>query len=167
MNERVRAREGVAIVMKEELWEYVKESRYISSRLMWVKMKLRSESWIFVSAYAPVNDSAEEVREGFWNELSDCLGSFNRNDKVCLLGDLNAKVGDVEVRGIVGPFGVQGKNVNGEKFLELCAANEMLIGNTWFNKKNIHKYTWVSGVTGNPALLDYICISQREKNRLM
>src|SRR5678816_3475932 len=56
VSERVRAREGVEIIMKEELWEYVKESKFVSSRLMWVKMKLRSENWIFVSAYAPVND---------------------------------------------------------------------------------------------------------------
>lgn len=167
VSERVRAREGVAIIMKEELWEFVKDSKFISSRLMWVKMKLRNESWVFVSAYAPVNDVAEEVREAFWNELNECLGGFNGNDKVCLLGDLNAKVGDVEVRGIVGPFGVQGKNKNGENLLELCAANEMIIGNTWFNKRKIHKYTWVSGVTGDCALLDYICVSQMDKTRLL
>lgn len=47
------------------------------------------------------------------------------------------------------------KKENEEKFLEFCAANENVIGNTWFNKRNINKYQ-ASEVKGNPALIDCI-----------
>ena len=49
----------------------------------------------------------------------------------------------------------------------MCVQREMLIGNTWFNKREIHKYTWVSGVNGERALLDYVCIRSCYKDRLL
>ena len=45
VNERVRGREGVAIMMKEDLWQCVAEVSYTSSRIMWVKLKLGYETW--------------------------------------------------------------------------------------------------------------------------
>ena len=37
--------------------------------------------------------SEEEIEE-FWSELSECVGSFSRNESVVVLGDLNARVGN-------------------------------------------------------------------------
>lgn len=36
------------------------------------------------------------------------------------------------------------KRQNGERFIELCAANSMAITTTMFPLKDIHKYTWTS-----------------------
>ena len=46
------------------------------------------ESCVFISAYGP--GSEEEIDE-LWNELSECVGSFGRNESVVVLGDLNAE----------------------------------------------------------------------------
>ena len=59
---------------------------------MWVRLKI--ESWVFISAYGPGSEKNEEVIEEFWNELSKCVGSFGRNESVVVLGDLNAIVGN-------------------------------------------------------------------------
>ena len=40
----------------------------------------------------------------FWNELSECVGSFS----VVVLGDLNPRVGNEVIEGIVGRHGVPG-----------------------------------------------------------
>ena len=164
---RVRAREGVAIVMKEEWWEKVVESKMVNSRLMWVRVIVGKEKWVFVCAYAPVSGSDERVREEFWEKLDECLGGFGVRDRICVLGDLNARVGNTIVRDVVGPFGVGGINENGTKLVEMCIARELIIGNTWFKKRLIHKFTWVSGVNGERALLDYVCLEQKVKNRLI
>src|SRR5678816_2370624 len=37
VNERVRAREGVGIVMRKEMWDKVRLCNQVSSRIMWVK----------------------------------------------------------------------------------------------------------------------------------
>ena len=67
------------------------EWKEVSSRLMWVRVKDRErESWVFISAYGPGSEKSDE----FWNDLSESVGSFGRNESVVVLGDLNARVGN-------------------------------------------------------------------------
>ena len=33
----------------------------------------------------------------------------------------------------------------------------MCLESTWFKKRDIHKYTWVSGVKEKRELLDFVC----------
>ena len=103
----------------------------------------------------------------FWNELSDCLGSFESNVRVCLLGDLNARVGSDLLGDVVGPWGVGEVNRNGEELIGLCVERGMCVENTWFKKRDIHKYTWVSGVNGDRALLDFVCVKVGDRKRLI
>ena len=72
----------------------------VSSRLMWARVNI--ESWVFILAYGPGSENSEEEMEEFWNELSECVGSFGRNELVVVLGDLNARVGNEVIEGIVG-----------------------------------------------------------------
>ena len=44
---------------------------------------------------------------------------------VCVLGDLNARVGDVKVQGVIGDYGVPGMNESGEWMLDWCMQYEM------------------------------------------
>ena len=57
---------------------------------------------MFISAHGPGSEKSEEEREEFWNELSECVGSFGRNESVVVLGDLNARVGNEVIEWIVG-----------------------------------------------------------------
>ena len=94
-----RAREGVALLLSGRLMCVV-EWKEVSSRLMWVRVKI--ESWVFISAYGPGSEKSEEEIEEFWNELSECIGSFGRNESVVVLGNSNARVGNEVIEGIVG-----------------------------------------------------------------
>ena len=47
-----------------------------------------------------------------------------------MLGDMNAKVGDVRIKGITGSFGVPGVDENGESLIDMCGAREMVVGGT-------------------------------------
>ena len=58
-------------------------------------------------------------------------------ENVVVLGDLNARVGDLEIENVVGMHGVPGTNEGGEQLLGMCMEHELVIGNTWFRKKNI------------------------------
>ena len=49
------------------------EWKEVSSRLMWVRMKVDSEWWMFISAYGPGSERREEDIEEFWSELSKCV----------------------------------------------------------------------------------------------
>ena len=97
-----RAREGVSIIFSPEVQKRVIEWQEVSSRLMWVKVKFRREIWAFVSAYGPGSERGDEEREDFWSDVEECLESFGPEVKVVLLGDLNARVGNEIVEGVVG-----------------------------------------------------------------
>ena len=45
--------EGVAFLLSEWLLRCVVEWKAVSSRLMWVRVKIERESWVFISAYDP------------------------------------------------------------------------------------------------------------------
>ena len=49
-----------------------------------------------------------------------------------VMGDLNARVGDEEIENVVGRYGVPGRNESGEKLIELCTEQEMMVGNSLF-----------------------------------
>ena len=55
-----------------------------------------------MSAYGPGGERSEEDIEDFWSELRECIGSFGMNESVVVLGDLNARVGNEVIEGIVG-----------------------------------------------------------------
>jgi hypothetical protein len=112
-----------------------------------------------VSAYGPGCERAEDERERFWQELSECLDGFSANEQVIVMGDLNARVGDREVDGVIGKYGVSGMNESGECLIELYAQHELVVGNTWFRKKDINKYTLVKedgGRVVDKALMDHV-----------
>ena len=167
---RGRAREGVAILLSKRVLRRVVEWKEVSSRLMWVRVKWGKENWVFVSAYGPGSERNEEERESFWNSLSECLGQFKTWQNVVIMGDLNARVGDVMVDNVIGRYGVAGVNESGRRCIEMCNEYDLVVGNTLFKKKRINKYTWVrtsSGKVVDKALMDYVLIDRKVVGRLL
>ena len=164
-----RAREGVALLLSEWLLKLVVEWKEVSSRMMWVRVRLGRECWAFVSAYGPGSEKSEEEREAFWNELADCVDDLSRRNYVIVLGDLNARVGVGELEGVVGKYGVPGVNDSGERLIDMCVEKELAVGNSFFRKRKINKYTWVKVVGGRVverALMDYMLITKRMIGRV-
>ena len=127
------------------------------------------ECWAFVSAYGPGCERSEEERDEFWNDLTRCVDGLSTRDYVVVLGGLNARVGDGEVEGVVGKYGVPGENESGERLLDMCVEQELVIGNRFFKKKGINKYTWIRVANGRVierALMDYVLITKRMVGRL-
>ena len=98
------------------------------------------------------------------------MRGFDSNESIVLMGDLNARVGDREIDGVTGKFGVQGINDNSEKLIEVCSERNLIIGNTCFKKRMIHKYTWervAHGRVVDRALMDFMIVSRRLRGRLL
>ena len=78
-----------------------------------------------------------------------------------VLGDLNARVGNEVIEGIGGRHGVPGRNQSGEQLLEMCKEQEFVVGNSWFKKNDVYKYTWLrmeEGRVVEKALMDYVLL---------
>nr|XP_053629722.1 craniofacial development protein 2-like [Cherax quadricarinatus] len=166
VSNRVRAKEGVAIMLKDKLWQEKRDYKCINSRIMWSKIKIGCEKWVIVSMYAPGKERSVEERERFWEMLGECVGSFESSVRVMVVGDFNAKVGKNVMEGVVGKFGVPGVNVNGEPLIELCVERDLVISNTYFMKKRINKYTRYDVARNESSLLDYVLVDKRLMGRL-
>ena len=85
------------------------------------------------------------------------------------MGDLNAKVGsdNIGFEHYIGKHGLGIRNDNGERFLDFCVENDLVIGGTIFKHKDIHKQTWNSpdGVTHNQ--IDHVAINQRWRSAML
>ena len=60
------------------------------------------------------------------------------------LGDWNAKVGSQETPGVTGKFGLGMWNEAGQRLLEFCQDNALVIANTLFQQHKTRLYTWTS-----------------------
>ena len=94
------------------------------------------------------------------------ISGFDEDERIIVLGDMNAKVGDREVDGVIGKYGVPGMNENGECLVEICKGRGLSVGNTWFKKKLIHKYTWEKENGMERSLIYYILIKMNFKSRM-
>ena len=60
----------------------------------------------------------------------------------------------------MGHHGLHGeRSENGERFVELCASNNMVITSTMFPHKDIHKHTWVSPDNRTKNQIDHVAVS--------
>ena len=132
-------------------------------------MEIGESKYVIVGAYGLGSEKKKEGHESFWYDLGELVGSFENDEIVCVLGDLNARVGDTKVEGVIGDYGVPGMNESGEWMRDWCMQQEMTVCNTLFKKRDVHKYTWiryVRGVIVESALMDYMCINERYKARV-
>ena len=138
---------GVGFAIKTSLLNSLPESPIgISERLMTLRLPLtRSRHITLVSAYAPTLTSDENIKDAFYELLEHTLQNIPQTDKILLLGDFNARVGSNSIvwGGIIGKHGVGHENANGLRLLNLCAENNLLITNTFFQMPDKYKTTWM------------------------
>ena len=60
------------------------------------------------------------------------------------IGDWNAKVGSQETPGVTGKFGLRVQNEGGQRLIEFCQENTLVITNTIFQQHKRRLYTWTS-----------------------
>ncbi|XP_044757060.1 uncharacterized protein LOC123315437 [Coccinella septempunctata] len=79
------------------------------------------------------------------------------------MGDLNARTGSKDNDTIVGKYGEQITNTNGQRLVDLCHGLSLKIMNGFFPHKNIHKFTWTQPTRKLSSIIDYIIMKQRSR----
>ena len=67
-----------------------------------------------------------------------------KKDVLFITGDWNAKVGSQETPGVTGKFGLGVQNEAGQKLIEFCQENALVIVNILFQQHKRRLYTWTS-----------------------
>ena len=77
--------------------------------------------------------NAEEVEvEQFYEDLKELLELTPPKDVLFIIGDWNAKVGSQETPGVTDKFGLGVRNEAGQRLIEFCQENALVIANTLF-----------------------------------
>ena len=79
-----------------------------------------------------------------------------QKDVLFIIGDWNAKVGSQETPGVTGKFGLGVQNEAGQKLIEFCQENTLVIANTLFQQHKRRLYTWTSPDDQYQSQIDYI-----------
>ena len=98
--------------------------------------------------------------ERFYEDLQDLLELTPEKDVLFIIGDYNAKVGSQETPGITGKFGLGLWNEAGQRLIEFCQENALVIANTLFQQHKRRLYTWTSPDGQHQNQVDYILCSQ-------
>ena len=72
--------------------------------------------------------------ERFYEDLQDLLELTAQKDVLFIIGDWNAKVGSQEIQRITGKFGLGVQNEAGQRLIEFCQENALVIANTLFQQ---------------------------------
>src|SRR5574337_415421 len=84
-----------------------------------------------IQVYAPTSNAEEAEVERFYEDL---LELTPKKDVLFIIGDWNAKVGSQDTPGVTGKFGLGMRNEAGQRLIEFCQENALVIANTLFQQ---------------------------------
>ena len=83
-----------------------------------------------IQVYAPTSNAEEAEGKWFYEDLQDLLELTPKKDVLFIIGDWNAKIGSQEIPGVTGKFGLQVQNEAGQRLIDFCQENALVIANT-------------------------------------
>ena len=165
-NEADRRRNGIRIVMREELAESVLQVKRVSNRLMVMKLEVKGSILNIVSAYAlQVNNSMEEKND-FWEDLDGLIKCVSKQERIVLGADLNGRIGkgNIEDEEIMGRYCAGTRNKKGSMVVDFVKRMDLAIVNPFFKKKDEHRVTYKSG--GKITQVDYVMCRRRNLKKM-
>ena len=97
-----------------------------------------------IKVYAPTSNAKEAEVECFYEDLQDLLDLTPKKDALFIIVDWNAKEGSQKLPGVTGKFGLGIWNEAGQRLIEFCQENTLVIANTLFHEHKRRLYTWTS-----------------------
>jgi len=119
-----------------------------------------------IQVYAPTSNTEEAEVKRFYEDLQDLLELTPKKEVLFIIGDWNEKVGSQETPGVTGKFGLGIQNEVGQRLIEFCQKNALVIANTLFKQHKRRLYTLTSPDGQHRNQIDYILCSQRWRSSL-
>ena len=119
-----------------------------------------------IQVYAPTSNAEEAEVEQFYEKLQDLLEVTPKKDVLFIIGNWNEKVGSQETPVITGKFGFGVQNEAGQRLIDFCQENALVIANTLFQQHKRRLYTWISPNGQYRNHIDYIPCSQRQRSSI-
>ena len=94
-----------------------------------------------IQVYALTSNAEEAEVEWLYEDLQDLLELTPPKDVLFIIEDWNAKVESQKTPGVTGKFGLGVQNEAGQRLIEFCQENALVITNTLFQQHKRRLYT--------------------------
>ena len=105
-----------------------------NNRMISVHFQGKQFNSTVIQVYAPTSNAEEAEVEWFYEDLQELLELTHIKDVLFIIGDWNAKVGSQETPGVTGKIGFGIRNEAGQRLIEFCQENALVIANTLFQQ---------------------------------
>ena len=95
---------------------------------------------LVIQAYALTSNTEEAKVERFYEDLQGLPELTSKKGVLFIIGDWNTKVGSQEIPGVTGKFGLGVQNKAGQRLIEFCQENTLVIANTLFQQHKRRKF---------------------------
>src|SRR5574337_1084192 len=137
-------RNGMAIMVNKRVRNAVLGCNLKNDRMISVRFQGKPFNITAIQVYAPTSNAEEAEVQQFYEDLQDLLELTPKKDVLFFIGDWNAQLGSQETPGVTGKFGLGIQNEAGQRLIEFCQENALVITNTLFQQHKRRLYTWKS-----------------------
>ena len=164
-------RNGVAIIVNKRVRNAVLGCNLKNDRIISVRFQGKPFSNHGNPSLALTSNAEEAEVEWFCEDLPDLLALTPKKDVLFIIRAWNAKLGNQETLGVTGKFGLGVQNEAGQRLIEFCQENVLVITDTLFQQHktlylDITRYTWASLDGQHRNRIDYILCSQRWRSSI-
>ena len=159
-------RNAVAIIVNKRVQNAVLGCNLKNDSMISLYFQGKPFNIMVIQVYALTSNVEEVEVEQFYEDLQDHLELTPKKDVLFIIWDWNAKVGNQETPGITGKFGLGVQNEAGQRLIEFCQENALVIANTLFQQQKRRLYTWTSPGGQHQNQTDYILCSQRWRSSI-
>ena len=160
---------GTGFLIKNSILQAVQNIEFVNERLSYVTIRTRWGNTVLLNVYAPTEVATDNDKDIFYDELERLFDRLPKYNSKIVLGDFNAKVGREEkYRPTIGKYSLHEKtNNNGERLITFAISKNLLVKSTYFEHKDIHKYTWVSPDGKTLNQIDHVLVDRRRHTNIM
>ena len=137
-------RNGIVLTVKKRVLNAVLGCSLKNDRMISVRFQGKPFNITVIQVYAPTSNAEEAEVEWFYEDLQEFLELTPRKDVLFIIRDWNAKEGSQEIPGVTGKFGLGVQNEAGQRLIDFCQENALVIANTLFQHHKRRHYTWTS-----------------------
>ena len=127
-------RNGVILIVNKRVQNAILGCNVKNNRMISVYFQGKPFNITVIQIYAPTSNTEEAEVEWLYEDLQDLLELTPKKDVLFMIGDWNVKVGSQETPGVTGKFGLGIQNEAGQRLIEFCQENALVITNILFQQ---------------------------------
>lgn len=166
--ENKRGKNGTGFIVDKKIRERFIEFKRINGRISVLRMKNKIANITFINVYAPTEETNEEDKNKFYEEIEKTYEAINKHDTIIILGDFNAQIGKEEyLEEIAGKETIHERtNDNGRRLCNMAMECGLFIMSTKYKHKKEHKITWVAPNQKIMNQIDHVLIDGKRQKMI-